>query len=246
MIKEEKMTEKERLIKYIKNHNYFSLSHVIKELSLKNKTTKNYLLEFKKEKLIYDAGSGFYSTIKSKYELLPNSRVLTLSKFLRREFPYTKFIIWNTKQLQSLYHHLQQHHITFIEVEKEAVLSFYEKISIKYRNTTIEQQTKEYFNSINIVKDPVIVRKLLSRSPVKKYSPELEKILIDMYIDIERYKYISFSDYWELWRALLSDYRISIGHFYNYSKRRNCYGELCSEINKISKELKMDLCQNNS
>ena len=55
--------------------------------------------------------------------------------FVKKEFPFVKdFVVWDTKALQSLYHHTQTHHITFVEVEKDVLPSIYDKLYLKFQN----------------------------------------------------------------------------------------------------------------
>jgi len=237
------MKKKEQVRDYLNEHKYFSLSQICNQLSLDRKTVKDYLFQFKRGNLVFDAGYGIYSTIKNYFELLPKSRVDTLLHLLKGEFPYTEFVIWNTQQLQPLYHHTQQHHITFIEAEKEAVGAFFEKISPNYRDTLVEKRRKEYFNSLDIARNPVVVRNLFSRSPKRGNFPELEKILVDMLLDLDKYKYISTSDYWGIWEILFAKYRIKIGTLHNYSKRRKCFDKLFEKITNIARNYGVDLCQ---
>ncbi len=236
------MNKKEQAKSYVEKHKYFSLSQITNELCLEKKTLKDYLLQFKKDKSVFDAGYGIYSSIEKRFSLIKKSRVDTLLRSLKTEFPYTKFIVWNTQQLQPLYHHTQQHNITFIEADKEAVASFFEAISKDYRDAIIEKRNHEYFDSFNITHDPVVIRALFSRSPRKGNSPELEKILVDMFIDLDRYKYISDTDYWKIWERLFSEFRIKIGTLRNYSMRRKCFERLFSQLRDISGIYGVDLC----
>ncbi|PIS23944.1 MAG: hypothetical protein COT45_04930 [bacterium (Candidatus Stahlbacteria) CG08_land_8_20_14_0_20_40_26] len=237
------MDKKEKVKDYISKHKYFSLFQISNELSLDKKIVKDYLFQFKKEKLLFEAGYGMYSNIEKRFCLVPKSRVNTILNFLKKEFPYTEFIIWNTQQLQPLYYYTQQHHITFIEVEKEALTAFFEAVSKNYRDTLLERKEKDYFNSFEITRNPVVIRNLFSRSPKKGYFPELEKILVDVFVDLDSYRYISLSDYRKIWDGLFSEFRIKIGVLYYYSKRKKCFEKLFSLFTDISKGYGIDLCQ---
>jgi len=237
------MNKKEKVKDYISKHKYFSLSQISNELSLDKKIVKDYLFQLKKENLLFEAGYGMYSNIEKRFCLVPKSRVNTILNFLKKEFPYTEFIIWNTQQLQPLYYYTQQHHITFIEVEKEALTAFFEAVSKNYRDTLLERKEKDYFNSFEITRNPVVIRNLFSRSPKKGYFPELEKILVDMFVDLDSYRYISLSDYRKIWDGLFSEFRIKIGFLYYYSKRRKCFEKLFSHLTGVSGGYGIDLCQ---
>ncbi|PIV54635.1 hypothetical protein COY52_12600 [Candidatus Desantisbacteria bacterium CG_4_10_14_0_8_um_filter_48_22] len=239
------MNKKEVIKKYTESHKYFSLSQIVKETNLNKKILKDYLSIFKKEKRVFSAGQGIYSSIKETFELVEDSRTYTLLKHLKKNFPYTDFLIWNTRQLQSLYHHTQLHHITFIDVEKDAILPFYEKISKEYIETVIEKRSRAYYNSFNIKLNPVVIRRLVSRSlkPKNNHIPQAEKVLVDLFMDVDKYKYISSSDYWKVWEELYPRYRIDIGFVYNYAKRRGCLESIFQPIISLSRKYEIDFCQ---
>ena len=226
------MNKKEIVKEYAKNHNYFSLSQIAKETALSKEIVKVYLSHLKREKTVFTAGHGVYSSIKSVFQLVADNRTYTLLKHLKKNFPYTDFLIWNTRQLQPLYHHTQQHHITFIDVEKDSVLSFYEIISKEYRGAIIEKRSQSYYNSIDIARSPVVIRNLTSRSSKSKdnHIPRIEKVLGDIFLDIDKYKYISSSDYWNIWKEMYLRYRIDMGFLYNYVKRRKCLEDIFPKI----------------
>jgi hypothetical protein len=164
-------------------------------------------------------------------------------RFIKKKFPYTDFVIWDTKTLQSFYHHTQTHHITFVEVEKEAVMSVYESLYEKHPNVLKEKQSNAFYKDFDVKRDPIIVRGLITRSPRDRHTPALEKILVDMFMDMDKYNYISLSDYLEIWKDLVRRYRINIGFLHSYSKRRLCRTTLFSQLIKIKDSYSMDFYQ---
>ncbi len=224
------MTKKEIIRQYIKKYKYFSLTQVVKDTKLEKKIVIDYLYQLKQGNIIFDAGRGIYSSIESVFQLVPESRVETLIKHLKKDFPYTDFVIWNTRQLQPLYHHTQQHHITFVEVEKGSVSAFFERIAKEYRETVTEKRNKSYYDSFDISHNPVVIRNLVSRSSRNGHVPRLEKVLVDMFVDMDKYKHISALDYWKVWKVLCSKYRINMGFIYNYSKRRKCFSDMFPQL----------------
>lgn len=224
------MTIKEKILSLIKKNPYFSLSYLIKETKEKPKVIKNYLLSFKEEGIIFDAGWGIYTTKKQEFKLSTLSRIETLSRLIKKEFPFSKFLIWDTRQLSSLYQHTPRYGITFVETQKELTCSFYEYISKKYQKTYLEQKNKIYFENFSLYLSPVVIRRLIKRAPYKKTQPTLEKILVDIFCDVNTYKYISWQDYWQIWQELAINYRIKIGDLISYSRRRKCFQDLFLQL----------------
>ncbi|MCD6221373.1 HTH domain-containing protein [bacterium] len=224
------MNKKTFLMQFIKNYRYFTLDDITNKIELNRRTIKNYLSDLKQEGIIFDAGYGVYTTLKEEFKIPVISRIETIGRLLKKNFPFTEFIIWDTKQLQSLYQHTQAHHVTFVETDKELMNSFYDCISKKYQKTYIEKKNKNYFVNFPLHLNPVVIRKKISRSPYAGVMATLEKILVDMFIDLETYKYISEDDYWQMWRELISNYRLNIGKIISYSKRRKCFQGLFSQL----------------
>ena len=88
-----------------------------------------------------------------------------------------------------------------------------------------------------------MVRGLVSRPPRTGHIPALEKILIDMLMDLDKYNYIGRSDYIEIWNDLIQRYRIDIRVVHGYSKRRKCSEALFSQLIEIKSSYGIEFCQ---
>ena len=192
------MNKKELVREYIKKHRYFSLLQIVQKTNLEKKLVKDYLFQLKDEKIVYDAGYGFFSTVAQEFPFEDVRRVEIIRQDLKKNYPLVDFLIWDTKIFAPLYHHTQTHHITFVEVEKDLVFSVHEHLYGKYRGVLKEKRVKSFFAGFDVTLDPVVVRAMPSRSPREGNIPALEKILVDMYLDIDKYLYIGHSDYFEL------------------------------------------------
>ena len=238
------MNKKALVKEYAKNHRYFSLSQIARDTGFDKKILMDYLFQLKEEKVVFDAGYGCYSSVARVFTLPTVSRAQNIAKFIKKGFPFlTDFVIWDTKSLQSFYHHTQTHHITFVEVEKEALSSVYDSLYIKFQNVLKERRSKTFFELFDVARDPVVVRGLISRSPRSGHVPALAKILIDMFVDLDRYKYIAQSDYLEIWRDFLQGYRLDIRVIHSYSKRRKCFKAIFSQLALIKESYGIEICQ---
>jgi len=224
------VTIKESILDYIKKNKYFSLRSLVKNKKIDIRLAKNYLLTFKKQGIIFEAGRGVYTTLKREFQIFSVSRVETIARLLKKDFPFADFIIWDTRQLQSLYHHTQAHYLTFIETGKELLYPFSEAVSKNYRDVFIEKRSRNFFKKLSISSNPVVVRKMVRRSPHKGIMASLEKILVDMFVDLNLYRYMSEADYWQIWRELCLQYKINIGTVAGYSRRRKCFKALFLQL----------------
>lgn len=238
------MNKKALVKEYAGKHRYFSLSQIARDTGLDRKILWDYLSQLKAGKVIFDAGYGCYSSVEKVFILPTVARAQDITQFIKKEFPLVAdFVIWDTKALQSFYHHTQTHHITFVEVSKDVLPSVFDKVYLKFQNVLREHRSKVFFESFDVTHDPVIMRGLVSRSPRVGHVPTLEKILIDMFMDLEEYNYIGRMDYLEIWRELIQEYRIDIRLVHGYSKRRKCLEGIFSQLIEIKESYGVEFCQ---
>jgi len=113
----------------------------------------------------------------------------------------------------------------------------------KFRGVLKERRVKSFFAGFDVTLDPVVVRAMPSRSPREGNVPALEKILVDMYLDIDKYSYIGHSDYFELWWDLVRLYRINIRELIGYSRRRKCLRQLFPQLIDNTNSYAIAFCQ---
>ena len=107
------------LVKLKKERNYFSYEE-IKSLLKKEKISitaallKKYIFDFTKNGLVFDAGKGWYSSIKEPLELNTNP-VKSIIQTIKKEFPLLDFSCWSTEQLNPFTHHLMAKFITLFQ-----------------------------------------------------------------------------------------------------------------------------------
>ncbi|MEI8011491.1 MAG: DUF6577 family protein [Candidatus Omnitrophota bacterium] len=238
------MNKKDIIREYVQKRRYFTLPQVARDTGISKELLWNYLPELKAEKKLFDAGYGCYSTVARFFDVPLIGRAQDVGQFIRKEFPLVEdFVVWDTKALQSFYHHTQTHHITFVEVEKDVLPSVYDKLYLKFRNVLRERRSKVFFESFDVARDPVVVRGLVSRSPRNGNVPALEKILIDMFGDLEKYNYIGRSDYLEIWRELIQEYRMDVRMIYGYARRRKYLEGIFSQLADIKESYGIEFCQ---
>lgn len=205
---------------YAKSHKYFTLDEIVKESNLSKQVAVNYLQALKNEGIVFFAGHGIYSYLTKEFNIPKNNRVSKIRQILEKEFPELDFIIWNTLYFQGYYHHTQTHHITFIEVEKDAISPVVDQIKRSYRNVIVEKKGRIFNSDFDITRDPIMVRGLINRSPRDGHNPRLEKILVDLFVIKDKYRTMADTDYWELWKEMYSLYRINFSAVFDYAMRR--------------------------
>ena len=82
-----------------------------------------------------------------------------------------------------------------------------------------------------------MIKKLVSQSPVRKQggipTPKLEKILVDLFADIEFYYPYQGKERDSLFQNAFDRFRLSLKTLYRYAGRRKCRNEFESYLNQL-------------
>ena len=90
------------------------------ELGLKDASLRSYLSRAVEQKLIHDAGRGWYSRLGEPVRLDPKP-LRPLIKAIEKAFPLLDFAVWSTGQLNPWMHLLIARPVLFVNVAEEAV-----------------------------------------------------------------------------------------------------------------------------
>ena len=210
---------------YGKSHNYFSYEE-IKNILTKEKinitlsSLKSYVFELTKNGVIFDAGKGWYSSIKEPFEL--NTKpVKPIIKKIKKEFPLLEFSCWSTEQLNSFTHHLMAKFIIFVYTDSDYMRNLAELLRNKGYNVYENPNKAEIEKQFTITDKTVVIRPSISKQPkaVENGSP-IEKILIDFLIENKKVSIMDNNEAENTAKNALNAGVINISKFFTYSQRR--------------------------
>lgn len=236
-----------KLIDEFKNRESFSRKELFDffrdfEPDLKEGTFGWRIYALKHKSIIKPIGRGIYTVLyKSVYEPAITPDIENISKKLANRYNEIKYCVWSTGWLNTFSQHQTVKNILIIDIEKEFVESafYYLKDSLKYKiflNPDI--------NAINyyIAEShyPVIIKNLISRSPLnnilvrnrKIYVPMLEKILVDIYVDSKLFYIYQGSEMRHIFRNALTYYSINYTSLFGYAQRRGKRKQIKSYISR--------------
>ncbi len=199
------------------------------------------IFSLKQKNIIKPVKRGYY-TLSNKPVFQPeiSKRLYNLAKFFANELAQINFCIWESKWLNEFSRHQSNKNFIIIEMETEKswLEMFYFKLKEKEKkhgvNTFLNPDKKTFDYYISETHNPVVVKKLISRSPctvtpVKKtkiLTPKLEKILVDIYSDKEFFYLYQGSELVHIYQNALENYTINFTTLFNYAKRRGKYQEI--------------------
>ncbi len=233
-------TINDQIIAIIGKKNYFSFQRVEQMIidsrssinspsRLNRDTLKKSLSRMQLNKIIFDAGRGWYSTVARGFELETES-VDELIREIKSRFPLMEFSCWSTKQLQSFAHHMMTKFVAFVYADVDFLPSINEHLDEKsynvYRNPTKPEIRKYY----SLKERTCVLRPRISEEPVKGRYASIEKILVDLYIEKNRVNLMDGSEYKRIFENLVTAYRINIGRLLRYANRREVKESLMKDV----------------
>lgn len=224
-----------RLIKEFKDKEFFSRDELFRfylhiEPELKEGTFGWRIHDLMNRNIIKPLKRGIYViSYKPKYKPDISPNLLKIVKQLSEKFEDVKHCVWETVWLNEFVQHQTSKSTLFIEVEK----GFEESIFYALKDNL---HTEVFLNPEERVIDlyvaesnqPVIIKKLLTRSPLSKrtesntrfYMPTLEKILVDLFAEERIFYYMQGSELMHIYENALSKYTINFTTLFSYAKRR--------------------------
>jgi len=200
------------------------------EPNLKEGTFGWRIYDLKNKNIIESIRRGLYViSYKPKYKPGISQDVLKLSKKITERFEDVKYCIWDTEWLNEFSQHQSSKRIILIEIEKDFIESLYYELkdSFKYDIFLNPDETAIDFY-ISESNHPVIIKKLITRSPVSKriekkvkfYTPLLEKILVDLFSEQKLFYFYQGSELMHIYENALNSYTINFTRMFSYAKRR--------------------------
>ncbi len=247
-----------RLIEEFKGRESFSREELYSffryfEPNLKEGTLGWRIYDLKQKNIIRSVKRGWYSiSYKPKYKPEISPEILKLSKVITEHFLDLKYCIWETSWLNEFLQHQSSKHIIIIEIEKgfEQDLYFHLKDNLRHE-LYLNPYEKEIDLYITESRMPVVIKKLITRSPIAKQtikkhkvaSPQLEKILVDLFSDEKLFYFYQGLEMTYLFENAIKRYSINYTRLFSYAKRRDREGELKSFLNNNLKHVIIDLIE---
>lgn len=224
-----------RLIEEFKDRGSFSREDLFDffqyfEPNLKEGTFRWRIYDLKNKNIIKTIKRGFYViSYKPKYKPEISEEVLKLSKIITERFKDIKYCIWNTEWLNEFSQHQSSKKIILIEIEKDFTESLYYELKDRFKYDIFLNPDETAMNIyVSESSQPVIIKKLITRSPISKrtekkvkfYTPLLEKILVDIFSEEKLFYFYKGSEMRHIYENAINSYTINFTKLFSYAKRR--------------------------
>ena len=212
--------------------NYDDIKKLLKEKKnqITNSSLKVYLHSLQKDKVIFDAGKGWYSSIEKQFDL-DKEPIEDIIKDINQKLPLLSFSCWSTAQLNSFTHHILSKFITFIYTDSDYIRNTAEMLRGAGYNVYENPNKAEIEKQFSLIDKTVIIRPSISKQPDnKKNDAPTEKILVDFLIENQKLNIMEESEAGNVVKNVLISGRIKMSTLISYSKRRKC--ELPGKLTK--------------
>lgn len=164
----------------------------------------------------------------------------TINQQIYERFALENYCIWSSSLLNEFMTHQVIRHFTLVEVEKDATEAVFHYLrDIGYQNVfMLVNKADEILLDRYIFEavQPIIVNKIISKSPVKKVlnlqnnieikTPRIEKILVDLFCDNSLFIAYKGSEQHNIFENVLKTYEINFKTMFMYAQRRRREMEL--------------------
>lgn len=234
-----------KLIQEFKNRESFKREELFDfysyyEPDLKEGTFAWRIFDLKNKNIIKSLKRGVYViSYKPKYKPLISTEQIKLSKKILEKYNDVKYCIWDTSWLNEFSQHQSSKRMFIIEIEKEFVESLYYHLKDNFKyELYLKPDEKAIDFYITESSRPVIIKSLITRSPIRKriekkitFSiPQLEKILVDLFTEEKLFYFYQGSELKHIYENAVNSYTINFTRLFSYARRRKKENEIKSYL----------------
>ncbi|MCF6358913.1 MAG: hypothetical protein L3J54_14020, partial [Draconibacterium sp.] len=224
-----------RLIKEFQERDTFSRNELFDffryfEPDLKEGTFGWRIYDLKNKDIIKTIRRGYYTiSYKPNYITEISEELLKFAKVISEQFEDVKYCLWDTDWINEFSQHQSGKKLIIIEIEKDFVESLYYELKDSFRfDFYLNPDEKAIDFYISESQSPVVIKKLITRSPITKrtekkirfYTPLLEKILVDLFTENKLFYFYQGADLMHVFENALQKYTLNYTKIFSYAKRR--------------------------
>ena len=195
---------------------------------------RRFLYGLEKQQIIIPIGAGIYAfhdkpsqpTAKKKnFSPTWSPELLTLNEITQKAFPYIQYLVWETRVLHEFMLHQPGQNFFILETEKEVTESAFNLLGQEYPGKTFLEPARVTMERYVLPKpDSILISRLITQSPRKTIRgipfPKLEKILVDIFVDGDKYYYFQGDELARIFENAFSTYWINEKTLFRYAGRR--------------------------
>lgn len=216
------------------------LSYLNGMINISKVTLSWYLREMVKDNILFKLGRGIYTSRQHQsmcYTPRLREKAIKLGKLIAGAFPFIKVSFFDGQVLADFQHHISSNNLIYIEVEREAMESVFHWLKSKGYKAYLNPNKDFVYDNIDISKEAVIVKPLISESPLTEIrgisTPRIEKILVDLMCDDDM-DYLHGSEWHYILDHVMNTYSVNRSTLLRYASRRNAKDKIGKALENLN------------
>ena len=169
------------------------------------------------------------------YEIKEGTR--KLYSLLKEAFPYAPFCVYDGECLSPLQHHLSYNALTYIETDKIVSETVFHTLQEKGYKVFYKPGKEEFYKYIDISNPAIIVKPMVSDSPLMTIDgvpgPSLEKLLVDIRRDKD-FDYLAGEESSRMLENAFNMFPVNTTKLLRYAGRRGVRTEIENEMKGLN------------
>jgi len=210
------------IIKFATNKQSFSRKELFENFcNLPEKSLSQQLYRLLKTNRLERIKQGFYRLPISLFAV--SDEIKQLNEILKQQFPFADFCFWSSDVLMPFMHHIPNLNFIYVDVENDVAESVFNFLKSNQTKSIFFRPNKEEFYRYITGKEAIIIRGLISESPLQTIEnvlvPTLEKVLVDIAGDME-FDFLQGAEITYFYRNVLERHEINKRKLLRYASRR--------------------------
>lgn len=210
------------IIRFAIGKQSFSRKELLKNFGNQSeKSLSQQLYRLLKNNRLERVKQGFYRLPVSLFTV--SGEIKQLNEMLKSQFPFADFCLWSSNVLMPFMHHIPNLNFIYVDVENDVAESAFNFLKNNQVKLIFFRPNKEEFNRYIAATEAIIVRGLISESPLQTVEnvlvPTLEKVLVDIAGDVE-FDFLQGAEIAYFYRNVLERNEINKRKLLRYASRR--------------------------
>jgi hypothetical protein len=171
---------------------------------------------------------------KTDFFITNTNDIKQISKQIKERFPFINFCVWNSKVILSYMHHIPKLNFLLVDIERDATESVFNALNTDNSNPVFLMPTQTDFDRYIIGNEAIIVRTLISESPLQIFenipAPTIEKILVDVVGDVE-FSFLQGSEMHYVYKTIFEQHKVNKNKLLRYATRHGRKQEVQQLLN---------------
>ena len=217
-----KMNISNEIIRFATSKQSFSRRELVENFSnLSEKSLSQQLYRLLKSNRLERLTQGVYRLTVSLFAV--SDEIKQLNEILKKQFPFADFCLWSSNVLMPFMHHIPNLNFIYINVENDVAESVFNFLKDNQTKSIFFRPSKEEYERYITGTNAIIVRGLVSESPLQTVEnllvPTLEKVLVDIAGDVE-FDFMQGAEITYFYRNVLERHEINKRKLLRYASRR--------------------------